>query len=82
VAEALTRIEEAAAVSGRSMDGVIEALQRFREAASADVAGVIMHPRCWRSLKAVREKLRAKRRARARMRSRGYVAHGQRRRRR
>lgn len=37
---------------------------------------VILHPSVWRALKAVRQKHKAKRRTRARMRSRGYVAHG------
>lgn len=75
----LTRIDEAATVSGQSIDDVTEALRRFHAAASSGVGFTfVMHPQCWRALKAVRRKLRAKRRARARMRSRGYVAHGRR----
>jgi hypothetical protein len=39
---------------------------------------IVMRPEAWRALKPVKLKVRAKRRARARMRSRGYVAHGRR----
>jgi hypothetical protein len=38
--------------------------------------GVVMHPSAWRGVKRIMLKNRAKRRARVRMRSRGYVAHG------
>lgn len=40
------------------------------------VTGVIMHPSAWRGVKRIMLKNKAKRRAKVRMRSRGYAAHG------
>lgn len=55
---------------------VMEAGCNLKISDSWQPAGVIMRPGAWRALKAVRAKMKAKRRARARMRSRGFVAHG------
>jgi hypothetical protein len=41
-------------------------------------SGVVMRPEAWESIRRIGRKNKAKRRARARMRARGFVAHGRR----